>query len=182
MGETLQSLLCRNIWHYDSEDKYQISFSEDGKGELICSGGNHIWLAAEIEWKSHGTDLGRRSMDRSRNRAGYVAQFLIQITITRRRLTYAGGIKTSSRIFPEGQLTVDAHFPKVYSVALEQGNFLSPLDAKTETRNEQSPTYRYRLTFDPSPYPPRLEWTERDGAIDALKVWEWRTFCGQRIK
>jgi len=76
-------------------------------------------------------------------------------------------------------LTDDAFLPKTYTISLEKGNFLSPHDASIPFENEFTPRFALRLVFDKSPYPPRHEWKEPDGAPDMVKMWEWKEFCGE---
>jgi hypothetical protein len=48
------------------------------------------------------------------------------------------------------------------------------------------PWYASRITFSPSPYPPREEWkTREDGfgaPLDELRFREWRSFCAGEME
>lgn len=80
----------------------------------------------------------------------------------------------------ESLLTNDAFLPKTYTVRLEEGNFLTPYDLMLPEEDQYTPRFALRLAFDKSPYPPRHEWKEPGGAPDAMKMWEWKDFCGRQ--
>ncbi|EON68402.1 hypothetical protein W97_07726 [Coniosporium apollinis CBS 100218] len=72
----------------------------------------------------------------------------------------------------ESLLTDDAFLPKAYTLSLEKGKFLTPLDAMRTEEIQYTPRFALRLVFDKSPYPPGHEWKELGGAPDAMKLWE----------
>lgn len=81
----------------------------------------------------------------------------------------------------EALLTEPAFLPKTLNLLLEKGNFLTGYDALSPEKEDRfTPHFALRLRFDPSPYPPRNEWKEPKGAPDAVKMWEWKQFCGRK--
>ena len=80
----------------------------------------------------------------------------------------------------ESLLTDEAFKPKTFSVMLEKGNFLTPQDEMLSAEDKYTPRFAFRPEFDRSPYPPRSEWKEPQGAPDAMKMWEWKDFVGRK--
>jgi hypothetical protein len=77
-----------------------------------------------------------------------------------------------SPITNEGSLKDDAFRPKLFTIRIEQGNFvlpaaigkrptkLGPAHCLNRWRDPRSSRSAMRLLFDPSPYPPANEWKE----------------------
>jgi len=81
-------------------------------------------------------------------------------------------------------LTDEAFVPKKYTLTLEHGRFITADQAMLPTTYLDSYTewFAFRLSFNPSPYPPREQWKAAAGvAADALRFWEWKEFCSGRL-
>jgi hypothetical protein len=116
-----------------------------------------------------------------RNDAHLISQFDIELTLTKRRIPKLGNAEMHNYKINESLLTDDAFLPKTYTVRLEKGEFITPYDAMRTEEIPNTPAFALRLVFDKSPYPPRDEWKEPDGAPDAIKFWEWKEFCGRQL-
>jgi hypothetical protein len=153
--------------------------------KLVCRHELNIWIAAEFEWRplqpaSLEQAVGDiRRMGGSRAHPRLVGQFAIELTLTTRRIAPMQRPEMRSWLINEALLTDAAFRPKTYTLRLEQGSFLTPYDARPPGELPQTPRYALRLAFDTSPYPPRDEWREPEGAPDAMKMWEWKEFCAR---
>ena len=108
-------------------------------------------------------------------------QFEIELTLTRRKPVRKGFDWSRWRI-NEHNLTDAAFRPKTYTVTLERGGtFLTPWDVDRDKGIPFMPRFASRLSFEPSPNPPREEWKEPVGAPDANEFWEWKQFCSQKL-
>ncbi|RMZ37268.1 hypothetical protein CA14_012039 [Aspergillus flavus] len=162
MTDTLLSILTDETWSWDPYEN-QIKFNTDGTG-----------TPKNPECLSQPIDLPTNAPIRP----SQLTQFNIEITLTKRRITALGD--AVNRLVINEQLLTDAAFlPKEYTVKLENGQFLCASDVGG--RYSDSPRFRTRLVFDKSPYPPREEWKETDGGVDANRFWEWREFCSRRL-
>lgn len=144
----------------------------------------NMWIAAEFEWKTQRPESLEQVVDISsigRNGKGphLISQFDIELTLAKRRIPRMRDPEIQHWRLNESLLTDDAFLPKMYTVKLEKGNFLTPFDAELPKEPDWTPRFALRLAFDKSPYPPRHEWKEPDGGPDAMKMWEWKEFCGR---
>lgn len=144
----------------------------------------NIWIAAEFEWKmqriEHFDDtVNIDSIDEIRKHPAphLISQFEIEITLTKKCMPT--GIELNYKV-NESLLFDDAFRPQIYTVKLEKGNFLCPYDAMFSKEDKFTPRFALRLIFDKSPYPPRREWRQPQGAPDAVKMWEWKEFYGRK--
>ncbi|KAE8366757.1 hypothetical protein BDV27DRAFT_124901 [Aspergillus caelatus] len=181
MSETLLSILTGEPWSWDPYESNQIRFNKDGTGTLICRLELVVWIAAEFDWKPQNPECLSQPIDLPTNppkRPSHLTQFNIEIALTKRRIP-ALGDAVNRRIINEQLLTDAAFLPKKYTIKLESGQFLCASDVGGGYSD--SPRFGTRLSFDRSPYPPREEWKETDGGVDANKFWEWREFCSRRL-
>ncbi|KAI0202314.1 hypothetical protein F4808DRAFT_449720 [Astrocystis sublimbata] len=170
-------------WHFDADGK-SIRFNEDGTGELECRCNLNYWILAEFEWKDHpspGSAVTQSDAPTKNaiNQPKLLRQDDIEITLTKR-------IPKSARRWAEANpsgaesmnknLTDGAYRPKTYTVRLERGNFIQP--AYIGSQNKDMPRYELRLLFDKSPYPPRSEWKDPEGASDEGQFWDIVEFVG----
>lgn len=145
----------------------------------------NIWIAAEFEWKPQRAESLDQVVDISSIAAIHtnphlISQFDIELTLTKRRIPRIRLPETQKWKINESLLTEEAFLPKTYTIRLEKGNFLTPYDSKLPKEDQYTPRFALRLAFDKSPYPPRHEWKEPGGAPDAMKMWEWKDFCGRQ--
>ncbi|PNY24992.1 Uncharacterized protein TCAP_05076 [Tolypocladium capitatum] len=196
----LLSILCADTWILDSMGAFQITFHTDGTGEvtcrglllpaemrltetqLVCRAELLVWIAAEFDWKPTSAESPKTS-DATHDgfdKPNPVDQADIELTLTKRRIPGDAGFERYR--INEALLTDDAFLPKTYLISLERGVFLAPFDAQaTDNHHPYTARFAYRLSFDKSPYPPREEWREPEGAPDAIRFWEWKQFCGGQI-
>ncbi|KAB8233202.1 hypothetical protein BDV23DRAFT_146128 [Aspergillus alliaceus] len=182
MSDTLLSVLTGESWSWDSDDANQITFNKDGTGTLICRAELNVWIAAEFDWKPQDAECLEQRIDLASNTPKHpslLSQCTIEITLTKRRIPRLGDVDMQKRIINEELLTDAAFLPKQYAIKLEVGQFLSAFDAREHVKC--APRFARRITFDKSPYPPREEWKNPDGAPDALKFWEWKEFSCHRL-
>ncbi|MCJ1345800.1 hypothetical protein MMC31_004009, partial [Peltigera leucophlebia] len=186
MSETLLSILCdEDFWYWDSNNANTISLKKNGKGELVCRHELNIWIAAELEWKLQSPESVDQVVDISSSGDTHkdphlISQFDIELTLAKRCIPRMRRLETQSWRINESLLTDDAFMPKTYTVRLEKGNFLTPYDAMRPDEDQYTPRFALRLAFNESPYPPRHEWKDPGGAPDAMRMWEWKDFCGRK--
>ncbi|KAJ8121920.1 hypothetical protein O1611_g9976 [Lasiodiplodia mahajangana] len=191
MNEALCSMLTgEEDWHFDSEGK-SIRFNKDGTGELECRCNLNFWILAEFEWKSiepqdngsSGASAGlghTTAIKHDSSQPERLGQLDLEITLTRR---LAGRARRWAEAHPSTaeqmnkNLTGDAYQPKSYNVRIERGNFIQPCYAGYQ--NSDMERYSLRLLFDKSPYPPRSEWRDPQGAPDEGKFWDLVEFVGR---
>lgn len=155
--------------------------------QLRCSCETTPWIAAEFEWKLHSVehfdgavDVSRIDKTRKNPTPHVISQFDIEITLGKGYMpSLRSRLIQSTYQINESLLVDDAFRPKIYTVRLEKGNFLSAHDAMLPKEHEFTPRFALRLVFDKSPYPPRMEWKRPEGSPVALKVWEWKEFCAR---
>jgi hypothetical protein len=150
--------------------------------QLICAAELNVWIAAEFNWKSQNPGSLAQTIDITDNAPesrSTLAQFNIELTLTKRRIPKIGDADMQRYRINESLLTDGAFLPKMYTIKLEKGKFLTSFDARDPVKD--SPMFAVRLVFDKSPYPSREEWKEPVGAPDAMKFWEWTEFCGRRL-
>ncbi|KAM3477264.1 hypothetical protein MY8738_006544 [Beauveria namnaoensis] len=196
MPETLLSILCSEPWRWDSFASSEITFNQDGTGKLTCRAELNIWIAAEIEWKAHDAaslQQQQQIISTSQQDAAPLAAgpIKIDLTLTKRRIPHFGDrgadvSSSSSSSSSSGQgineeaLEEAAFLPKTYTLRLEQGHFHAQ-SYTPEQAPQHTPRFQLRLTFDPSPYPPREEWLRPERAPDSMRFWEWTQFCSRQI-
>lgn len=202
MSETLLSILCDEK-PLRSSDWSKIKFNKDGTGEVSlvsCSTCEErewltnmkltlglefsVWILAEFEWKARNPESLEQVVDLSnlggsRKNPQLVSQFEIDLTLTKRRIPPANGPDKQKWKINEDRLTDDAFRPKTYTVRLDKGNFLTTYDSNYIKEPDWVPRYALRLTFEPSPYPPRHEWKEDVCGVDTLKFWDYKEFCAR---
>ncbi|KAI1631723.1 hypothetical protein F4809DRAFT_148976 [Biscogniauxia mediterranea] len=192
MSNESREVLCGETWYWDSRDENQIIFSQDGTGKLICRAELNVWIAAEFDWKFLGIGTsGRGSVEswgggKSESEVdGADSQFMLEMTLTKRRIPTLGMAQMDRYRINEEILTDETFAPKRYAVTLEAGEFITQFDTISRPEGDLlpgTPKFKFRLTFDSSPYPRREEWREPEGAPDAFKFWEWNQFCGGKLK
>ncbi|KAI3340806.1 hypothetical protein F4824DRAFT_401190 [Ustulina deusta] len=191
MNDALSSILCgEEDWHFDSEGR-SIRFNKDGTGELECRCNLNFWILVELEWKSlhpQNKEPGPRSasLDQTtttKSGSGQpelLGQLGLEITLTKR---LAGRARSWAEEHPSNaellnkNLTDDAYRTKSYTVRIERGNFIQP--CYIGSQNSDTPRYSLRLLFDKSPYPPRSEWVDPEGAPDQGRFWDHVEFVGR---
>lgn len=151
--------------------------------QLVCRAELNVWIAAEFDWKQ-GSNQTPKTSDTTRDsfdKPDIVGHADIEMTLTKRRIPRLRGADMERYIINEALLTDDAFLPRTYHLSLEKGVFLAPFDAMQPSDFLYTPRFAYRLSFDKSPYPPRQEWREPEGAPDAFRFWEWKQFCSGQI-
>lgn len=78
----------------------------------------------------------------------------------------------------EYHLTDDAFLSKMYTIKLDNGDFLS--SALYGYDSSWTPKFALRLSFDRSPYPPREERKKSEGMPDGARMWERTDFCSRQ--
>lgn len=121
-----------------------------------------VFIAAEFDWKTQS--------DQNIEELSFPATIDIDMTLTKRNIKNANLMK--------GDVLEDAAFQtKTYQLRVEEGSFL----VTGRTTYGVNPTYKYRLFFDKSPYPPLDEWKEQD-ATEAYKFWIRNDFYQSQIE
>lgn len=152
--------------------------------KLVCRYELNVWIAAEFDWKPQSSESLDQVVDISsdtRKDPHLIGQFDIELTLTKRRIPKLGHAEMHNYRINESLLSDDAFLPKTYTVRLEKGNFLTSFEALRTEEIQYIPRFALRLVFDKSPYPARYEWKEPEGAPDAMKLWEWKDFCGRQL-
>ncbi|KAK2598205.1 hypothetical protein QQS21_005682 [Conoideocrella luteorostrata] len=183
MFETVLSVLCSEPWRWDLFGSSEIRFRQDGTGELICRAELNVWIAAEVEWKPRHAESLNQEFNPNQHDSALVHQIEIELTLTKRRIPDLGGVDMFGYRINEDVLEEEAFMPKTYIICLEKGSFHAQSHQPQEEQPlvEQTGKFELRLTFNPSPYPPRQEWKQPDRAPDAMMFWEWTQFCCRQI-
>ncbi|KAI1129040.1 hypothetical protein F5Y10DRAFT_161693 [Nemania abortiva] len=191
MNEALCSILSgEEDWHFDSEGR-SIKFNKNGTGELECRCNLNFWILAELEWKSiqpRNREIGRTSASSTHTTATkndsrqpeILGQLDLEITLTRRlagRAQRWAETHASTAEQMNQNLMDDAYRTKSYAVRIERGNFIQPCYVGSSNLDRQR--YSLRLLFDKSPYPPRSEWKDPQGAPDEGRFWDHVEFVGR---
>lgn len=155
------------------------------KWKLVCCHETNLSIAAEFEWKSLNPEtldqaVDMSSIDNTRKDPRLLSQVDIELTLAKRRIPRLRNPEMQEWKMNESLLIDDAFLPKTYGIRLEEGNFLTPSDAMSPKEDKYTPRFALRLAFDKSPYPPRHEWKEPEGAPDAMRMWEWKDFYGRQ--
>lgn len=149
------------------------------------------WIGAETEWKCLD---GAAVLDRNatagqddytsqddKGQSNIIADISMEITITKRAITTRGSIEGLD--LNDFWLKDEAFIPKRYSAHLEIGTFITTLEAKLNAIPPWTPRFKYRLSFDRSPYPQDKDWKEVDKDEQYLlpqpflPYSEWKEFC-----
>ncbi|KZF20975.1 hypothetical protein L228DRAFT_248725 [Xylona heveae TC161] len=184
--ETFGSILCSEKWDFDpiwGLTKW-MTFNKDGTGKILCGQEVNLFIATEFDWKLQNPKLLDQVVDTSsrirKNTNILLCEFDLDLTLTKRRIPKMGIDLRRARI-NEDVLKDEAFETKSYTVRLERGAFFSYWDNLDTSRSSYISRYELRLVFDKSPYPPRDEWKEPEGAVDALKFWEWKEFVARTL-
>ncbi|OJJ86187.1 uncharacterized protein ASPGLDRAFT_24328 [Aspergillus glaucus CBS 516.65] len=114
-----------------------------------------------------------------RRKPQIVAEFRIEITLTKQRISKSLGFDTAKVETNEFWFTDDAFRPKEYNLCLREGRFLEPHYGLLSGDATFLKKYSLYLEFDLSPYPPRHEWKEPDGEAQAVRLWDYTQFCSR---
>ena len=151
---------------------------------MICQVELNVFIAAEFNWKplrpeSFDQAINMSSIGGSRNSPSLVSQFDIELTLAKRCIPSLRGPEEQKwALMHEAQLTDAAFLPRTYALRLEKGNFVAPSNHPFGWEPMATQRYALRLSFDPSPYPPRNEWKKPERGPDAMKMWDWKEFVG----
>lgn len=97
------------------------------------------------------------------------------MTLTNRRVQF-GKLDMERLEVNESRLEEEAFLPNKFTLRLEKGKFMTVRDYPIINELPYYTTYKYHLTCDPSPFPPRHMWKEPTGAPDQIGFWEWNQF------
>jgi hypothetical protein len=95
--------------------------------------------------------------------------FDIELTLAKRRNAWMRRADKQRWRVNEALLTDGAFRPKTYALRLERGTFLTQYDARPPGEQPHARRFALRLTFDPSPYPPRHE-SRESNAPNRMKM------------
>lgn len=204
MSATLASIVCgEEFWCWNHHDSHYIKFNEDGTGEvsvslvifwnvttdvfgqLQCRMELTVLIAAMFEWKGDQSQLDQvveLNIDSNEEVSRLLGLLQLEITLTKKRtplLMTEVGLRY--RTINEHVLTEDAFRPKRYVMKLEKGNFITPRDDKLHDIDDGTRSYALRLSLDPSPFPPREQWRQPEGAADSQQVWDIKRFASHDI-
>jgi hypothetical protein len=144
----------------------------------------NVWIGAEFDWKATDESLNRiveiGSHDGHKGHPQLLGQFNIELTLTKRRTGFFRSGQLQYAKINEACLTEDAFRPKVYTIRLEKGNFITPNDARARMEDNLTERFALRLVFDKSPYPSRCEWKKPELGPDAIQFWEWKEFAARK--
>ncbi|RAL04508.1 uncharacterized protein BO80DRAFT_398782 [Aspergillus ibericus CBS 121593] len=176
MTESL-SILTEEPWFWDPFQRNEIKFHPDGTGDLICRYETQTWIMARFDWSLPQPPSTFTNNNTSGSKTDLLAHFPITLTLTK-CLIPNSHIPQYTKI-NEALLTDEAFRSKTYTVRLEKGAFITQHDVMYADSKWNAARYAMRLVFDKSPYPPREEWREVNGALEAFRVWEWTEFCSR---
>jgi len=101
------------------------------------------------------------------------------MALTTRRVQ-VGSVDMERCRINECQLTKEAFLCNKFTLRVEEGKFMTVGDYPVVSELPYYCTYKYRLTCDPSPFPPQHMWKEPSGAPDLIRFWEWNQFQGHK--
>ncbi|PYH77497.1 hypothetical protein BO82DRAFT_358159 [Aspergillus uvarum CBS 121591] len=132
---------------------------------------------AELDWKF----LRPASLEQvaSTNTDGLLSEFEIEIRLSQRQI--AESYVPPGRRINEALLTDKAFEPKVFTIRLERGSFLTQHDRTGDRQCGDTSRWAMRLVFDRSPYPQPEEWKEMTSSLQAHKTWKWNEFCSHQL-
>lgn len=149
--------------------------------QLTCASGLTLFIAVEFEWRPVNNALGKPATTGLANADNplTLGRCNIEITLTKRLIPNLENADSSDNIWNEALLRETAFTPKRFTLTFEKGSFVSAADVKWRKKKDlwDAPRFKYRLTIDPSPYPPREEWLD---PLDQLEFWAWTQFCTER--
>jgi len=120
------------------------------------------FIASEFDWNARSNVDIETSLP---------ATIDIDMTLTKRPI--------DCRRPPKMMFLEDTAFqPKTYRLQLEEGSF----HVIGRTQYGANPTYKYRLVWDKSPYPPLDEWKERKALVNSWKFSERKDFYQGELK
>ncbi|KAJ4386029.1 hypothetical protein N0V93_008920 [Gnomoniopsis smithogilvyi] len=172
-------------------------FHQHGTGEIILIHEARAWIGAQTEWKClDGAAILNRDIpcivdgqgdasaqDRARN--NLIADISMEITITKRVITSRGTVEGLD--LNEFYLKDQAFTPKRYFARLESGTFMTTMEEKLKAIPPWTPRFKYRLSFDTSPYPQSEDWKDFDEDEQYLlpqpflPYSEWKEFCSVQL-
>ncbi|KAM5436549.1 hypothetical protein MferCBS31731_005827 [Microsporum ferrugineum] len=194
MAETLRSILCGRMWNVDSHDGIWIEFKDDGTGEMAYYGELNVFIAAEIEWGTIDPTALDQVIHRGEEKeTRLLAEFDINLTLTKRRLTSIGPYYTDGATINGGRLEDNAFILRTFHVRLEKGSFIPITNICDGKVYQFTKRYALRLAFDKTPFPPSAVWKRgwqpwtRDPGIDDwtalyvepielvtdMEIWNW---------
>jgi hypothetical protein len=149
-------------------------------------------ILSEFEWKAieslYHDKTPVASPINSSEEPQLLGQLTLEITLTKRPPQYVGfQLPFGSPIANEGSLKDDVFQPKLFTVRIEQGNFIIPVrigKRQSELARANGPNRFFdlrsaiRIVFDPSPYPPANGWKDPGRTYHYCE----REFTGQFVK
>ncbi|RAH50925.1 uncharacterized protein BO95DRAFT_117239 [Aspergillus brunneoviolaceus CBS 621.78] len=176
-SESVLSILTGQSWFWDPMQSNEIRFHPNGAGHLICRYETQVWIMAELHWRS----LRPASLEQiaATTADGLLGEFEIEIRLSKRQTP--GTYVPPGRRINEALLTDEAFEPKLFTVRLERGSFLTQHDRAGDRQGGDASRWAMRLVFDKSPYPQPEEWKEMTSSLQAHKMWEWNEFCSHQL-
>jgi hypothetical protein len=149
---------------------------------LTCSSGLTLFITVEFEWRAveptNALDKPCTTGLVGPNDPLTLGRCNVEITLTKRPIPTLANTDTNDNIWNEALLRESAFTPRRVTLTFENGSFVSAADKKWRKKDLwDAPRFKYRLTINPSPYPPRVEWVD---PLDQLGFWNWREFCTEK--
>ena len=153
---------------------------------MLCRLEMFTWIAAEFDWAGEHSSL-EQTVDVGVNaprKPRLLGQFDIQMTLTTRPLyPYRAGDQFADKfLINELCLTYGAFKTRSFTVQLEKGCFMTPLDARFANPNLLTQYYGLRLLFDQSPFPERENWKMPGSGPEANCFYDIKEFAGRQSK
>jgi hypothetical protein len=127
-----------------------------------------VLIRAEFSWRLVRNPIRRIDVPRPYgDEDAHSLEYGLEMTLKRRMHE---DFPRPRRRFNDTNLDDAAFLPKTFTVRLDHGQ-LPPQGHVSQ----YSQWYRYRLTFEPSPFPPLDEWKYKSPA-KANKFWRWKEF------
>lgn len=156
---------------------------------------------AETEWKcsdgaavldrdaTAGQDDSSQMSKKEEGQIDFIADIHIEITITKRVISR---LRSKEGLYLNDCYLRDQVFdtPRRYSARLEMGVFATTMEVKTDYIPPWAPRYKYRLSFDKSPYPQAEDWFDDEEDVDGhyrllplppLPFSEWKELCSGKL-
>ncbi|CAA7268530.1 unnamed protein product [Cyclocybe aegerita] len=199
MTATIHQALCRTWW-WDTMEEHQITFHEDGTGEIVSKADFRIWISASIEWSYVNPSQAEEKVQQAAlvepapraflspaapSETIVVAEIPIEFRITKAHIPRLLEVtRELSTMMNDGVLFDSAFQKRTLTLTLKTGEFITQWHEERYTDAPKAHKDKYRLTllFSESPYPGPDEWKyEVTRAPKQVRQWEMTRFCAIHI-
>jgi hypothetical protein len=147
--------------------------------QLRCTGDSFWLICAELGWRSIQplNHVEPPTQSTSWNNGPRLLGQLDLETTLNKQLPQHFRSSCLANVVNEHVLTDDAFKPKLYTVRIEKGDFMSPSSIGFSSKFEAR--FALRLMFDKSPYPSRSQWKNPDKGACCYPFSDFKEFVSR---